>query len=70
MVINGLKQGQTRESLQAALDNPKFSSKTINGEVKFLGNGDRQGKLILIQVQPFKNHPTGYQFQIIDPKKN
>ncbi|MGK7942249.1 MAG: ABC transporter substrate-binding protein [Crocosphaera sp.] len=70
VLINGLKQGQTRDTLQDALDNPQFSSETINGEVKFLANGDRKGQSILIQVQRSRNHPTGYDFQILEPKKN
>ncbi|MEL4894381.1 ABC transporter substrate-binding protein [Crocosphaera sp. Alani8] len=68
-VINGLKQSQTRESLQDILENPQFNSETINGVVRFFENGDRQGEPFLVQVKPSKNHPTGYDFQIVDQKK-
>ncbi|MDJ0659763.1 MAG: hypothetical protein QNJ42_09770 [Crocosphaera sp.] len=70
MLINGLQQSQTREDLRNVLNNPDFSSKTVNGEVKFLPNGDRQGQSVLLQVQPSRDHPSGYDFEIIDPKKN
>ncbi len=64
--IEGLRQGQTRDTLQQAIENPQFSTNTINGIVKFLPNGDRSVKGIIVQVQPSK-HQTGYDFIPIEP---
>lgn len=66
-LITGLSKGQTRQTLQQALADPQFVSKTINGEVKFLPDGGRAGKAIILQVQPFKlnNNKTGYDFQLV-----
>jgi branched-chain amino acid transport system substrate-binding protein len=66
-VATGLKTAKNRKTLQEVLGNqkPPFSSKTINGEVKFLPNRDRVGKPIILQVQPDRSHQTGYDFKLI-----
>ncbi|MEL4894386.1 ABC transporter substrate-binding protein [Crocosphaera sp. Alani8] len=61
-LIEGLRQGETRETLQKALERSQFRAKTINGEVKFLPNGDRSGKGIILEVKPSQKHETGYNF--------
>lgn len=66
-LANGLKVGQTRTELQQALAQPKFVSKTLNGEVRFLPNGDRTGQAIIVQIQPAKTHVTGYDFIPVAP---
>ncbi|MFN9174184.1 MAG: ABC transporter substrate-binding protein [Synechocystis sp.] len=66
-VANGLKVGQTRQALQRALAQPTFVSKTINGDVSFLPNGDRTGQAIIVQIQPAPSHVTGYDFTPITP---
>jgi branched-chain amino acid transport system substrate-binding protein len=66
-VATGLKQSQNRQGLQKALESPNFISKTINGEVKFLSNGDRAGQATIVQVKPSSSHPTGYDFMPVMP---
>jgi len=66
-VANGLSVNPTRQGLQQALSQSDFASKTINGEVRFLPNGDRTGQATIVQVQQSKTHPTGYDFIPIAP---
>jgi branched-chain amino acid transport system substrate-binding protein len=61
-IAQGLKQSQNRQELQKVLRNDKFSFSGATGEVKFSPSGDRKLKTILIQVQPSKSSPTGYDF--------
>jgi branched-chain amino acid transport system substrate-binding protein len=53
--------------LQKAIKSPQFMAKSINGEVKFLANGDRAGKALILQVKPSPSHATGYDFVPIAP---
>lgn len=66
-IIAGLNVGQTRDTLQKAIKSPQFMAKSINGEVKFLANGDRAGKAVILQVKPSPSHATGYDFVPIAP---
>lgn len=61
-IITGLQTDKTRDTLQKALENPLFVAKTSNGDVKFLPNGDREGKPIIVQMQPSKLNPLGFDF--------
>jgi branched-chain amino acid transport system substrate-binding protein len=59
-VIAGLQQGNTRQTLQQALQNPNFSTPGSGDLVRFLDTHDRRLKPILVQVQP--NGVGGYRF--------
>jgi branched-chain amino acid transport system substrate-binding protein len=61
-VANGLEIAASREGLQKALSEPDFVSATINGEVRFLPNGDRAGQATIVRIKPSKDHVTGYDF--------
>lgn len=61
-VANGLEIAASREGLQKALSEPDFVSATINGEVKFLPNGDRAGQATIVRIKSSKGHVTGYDF--------
>lgn len=63
-IIEGLKQGRTRSTLQAALRSPGFSAAGAGEVVKFLPSGDRLSHPTLVQVQPTN---VGYDFVPINP---
>lgn len=58
-IAQGLKKATTRQSLQAALTNRRFSISGATGRFKF-ENGDRIGKILLVNIQPAKSKQ--YQF--------
>jgi branched-chain amino acid transport system substrate-binding protein len=62
VVANALAVAPSREGLQKVLTEPEFVSSTINGEVRFLPNGDRAGEATLVQIKPSPSHVTGYDF--------
>ncbi len=61
-VAHGLEISASRPGLQKVLSEPDFVSDTINGEVRFLPNGDRAGQATIVRIQPSKGHVTGYDF--------
>jgi branched-chain amino acid transport system substrate-binding protein len=50
-IASGLQRSATRSGLQQTLRNPQFSAVGATGEVKFLGNGDREITPMIAQVQ-------------------
>ncbi len=67
VVATGLQTNPTRQGLQQTLSQPTFVSQTLNGKVKFLPNGDRADKAIIVQVKPSSSHETGYDFFPLSP---
>lgn len=66
-VFTGLKSGLSREQLQKTLSNSGFSFNGATGPIQFLPSGDRQGKGLLIKIQPGKDSGTGYDFVSFQP---
>lgn len=65
VLSQGLGQNPSRSGLQQALGNSQFIVKSINGEVRFLPNGERSGPATLVEMKPAPGHITGYDFQLI-----
>ena len=63
-IAQALSQNPTREGIQEALSNSDFSASGVMQPIQFLPSGDRDGKLIMVQVQ--RRNPsrsgTGYDF--------
>ncbi len=66
-VIQGLQQSYNRQELQAILHNPNFSANGATGKIEFLPSGDRNGKALLVKVQP-TNTQLGYDFFPLTPQ--
>ena len=64
VIITALKRSNTRQELQKVLSSPAFSVNGATGTIKFLPSGDRDGKSILVKVQP---SGTGYDFVRLNP---
>jgi branched-chain amino acid transport system substrate-binding protein len=52
----------TRANIQATLSSDDFSVMGASGTVRFLPNGDRNGKAQLVEVQPEPSSRFGYDF--------
>jgi branched-chain amino acid transport system substrate-binding protein len=63
-IAQALKQAPTREGIQDTLSRNDFSSPGVKETVKFLPSGDREGNLIMVEVQPANpsRSGTGYDF--------
>jgi branched-chain amino acid transport system substrate-binding protein len=66
-IATGLTQGQTRQTLQAALRNPDFQAMGAGDPIRFLASGDRQIKPVLLQI---KANAGNYEFSLVTPKMN
>ncbi|WP_196516197.1 ABC transporter substrate-binding protein [Nostoc sp. WHI] len=66
-IITGLRKHDTREGLQQALSDPNFVASGATGTIKFKPDGDREGKSLLVKIEP-KNPSksgTGYDFVLL-----
>ncbi|QSJ17092.1 amino acid ABC transporter substrate-binding protein [Nostoc sp. UHCC 0702] len=61
-IAKGLQQSKNRDELQQVLHSPSFSVYGATGKIEFLPSGDRNGKAILVKVQPSNKSSTGYDF--------
>jgi branched-chain amino acid transport system substrate-binding protein len=61
---NTRQELQVRQELQKVLSSPSFSVNGATGKIEFLKSGDRDGKSILVKVQP---SGTGYDFVRLNP---
>ena len=63
-IIAALKQTPTREGIQNTLASSGFTASGVVEAVKFLPSGDRNGDLIMVEVQPANpsRSGTGYDF--------
>lgn len=66
-LIAGLRQGNSRQALQAALSNPSFRTNGATGTIQFLPSGDRSTRATLVQIRPGQVSGTGYDFVPIPP---
>jgi branched-chain amino acid transport system substrate-binding protein len=67
VIITALKQSETRQELQKILSRPDFSVNGATGKIQFLHSGDRDGKSILVKVQPGTESGFGYDFVPLKP---
>jgi len=70
VIIAGLEEGSTRQSLQKVLSNPNFSAAGATGKIQFSPSGDRQGGVFLVKIEPCKSSKscsssTGYDFVLV-----
>ena len=63
-IAQALEQASSREGIQSALSSSDFSAPGVVQPVKFLPSGDRDGRLIMVEVQPANpsRSGTGYDF--------
>ncbi|MDR9405409.1 MAG: ABC transporter substrate-binding protein [Halothece sp. Uz-M2-17] len=63
-IAQALEQNPTREGVQNALSSNGFSAEGVLQPIKFLPSGDRDGRLIMVEVQPANpsRSGTGYDF--------
>ncbi len=63
-IAQALAQDPTRKGIQNALSSSSFSAPGVMQPVKFLPSGDRDGQLIMVEVQPTNpsRSGTGYDF--------
>ncbi|MEC4818319.1 MAG: ABC transporter substrate-binding protein [Scytonema sp. PMC 1069.18] len=70
-IIAGLKQSSTREGLQKALSNPKFSAQGAGGKIQFSPKtGAREDGVFLVRIEPCDPTEscisrTGFRFKLI-----
>lgn len=60
--IEALKQNPTREGIQAAFSEARFSAEGATGEIRFLPSGDRNQAVQLVEVEKGKRSGFGYDF--------
>ncbi|MBD6619024.1 ABC transporter substrate-binding protein [Komarekiella sp. 'clone 1'] len=70
VIIAGLEEGSTRQSLQKVLSNPNFSATGATGKIQFSPSGDRLGGVFLVKVEPCESSKscsssTGYDFVLV-----
>lgn len=65
-ILSGLRQTNSREGLQKALSNPRFSAKGATGTIQFLPSRDRNGASILVRVQ-HNSQTNDYEFALVSP---
>ncbi|MFP4134490.1 MAG: ABC transporter substrate-binding protein [Halothece sp.] len=63
-IAQALEQNPTREGIKEALSDSDFSAEGVVEPVEFLPSGDRDGRLIMVEVQPANpsRSGTGYDF--------
>lgn len=63
-IAQALEQNPTRKGVQNALSSNDFSAPGVVQPIKFLPSGDRDGRLIMVEVQPANKSRsgTGYDF--------
>ena len=63
-IAQALEQNPTREGIKNALSNRDFSAEGVVQPVEFLPSGDRDGRLMMVEVQPANpsRSGTGYDF--------
>ncbi|WP_171814887.1 ABC transporter substrate-binding protein [Halothece sp. PCC 7418] len=63
-IAQAIEQNPSREGLQNALSSSGFSAPGVIQPIKFLPSGDRDGRLIMVEVQPANpsRSGTGYDF--------
>ncbi|WP_211175915.1 ABC transporter substrate-binding protein [Brasilonema sp. UFV-L1] len=75
-IATGLEKSSTRDGLQQVLRSQSFFANGATGKIEFLPSGDslaaalradRNGKPKLVQIQPSKKSPTGYDFIPLNP---
>lgn len=66
-IITGLRKHNTREGLQQALSDPNFLASGATGTIKFKPDGDREGKPLLVKIEPRNpsKSGTGYDFVLL-----
>ncbi len=66
VILKGLQQVNSRQKLQEILQNPNFRSEGSLGTIRFMQNGDRISRGVLVKIQPGEKSGTGYDFAYID----
>jgi branched-chain amino acid transport system substrate-binding protein len=63
-IAEALEQASTREEIQDVLSSSNFSAPGVVQPVEFLPSGDRDGRLMMVEVQPANpsRSGTGYDF--------
>ena len=63
-IAQALEQNPTREGIQQALSSNTFSASGVVQPIRFLPSGDRDGRLMMVEVQPANpsRSGTGYDF--------
>jgi len=63
-IAQAIEQNLSRDGIQKALASPDFSAPGVVQPIKFLPSGDRDGRLMLVEVQPANpsRSGTGYDF--------
>ncbi|MDR9405408.1 MAG: receptor ligand binding family protein, partial [Halothece sp. Uz-M2-17] len=63
-IAQAIEQNPSREGIQNALSSSGFSAQGVVQPVKFLPSGDRDGRLMMVEVQPANpsRSGTGYDF--------
>ena len=66
VILQGLQQANSRQQLQEIIQNPSFRSQGALGTIRFMQNGDRISRGVLVRVQPGNKSGTGYDFAYLD----
>ena len=66
-IVTGLQSNSTRSELQNVLHSSSFLATGATGKIEFLPSGDRNGNAILVQIQPSRTSPSGYDFVPLNP---
>ncbi|QDZ38987.1 ABC transporter substrate-binding protein [Euhalothece natronophila Z-M001] len=68
-IAQALEQSPTREGLKNALSDSDFSAEGVMQPIEFLPSGDRDGDLVMVEVQPASpsRSGTGYDFVPYEP---
>lgn len=67
IIAQGLESASTRQQLQEALANPRFSTQGATANINFLPSGDRNIQGTLIKIEPGEQSQTGYDFVSYQP---
>lgn len=66
VILEGLKQTSSRQRLQEIVQNPNFKSYGASGLIRFMQNGDRISKGVLVRIEPGKKSGVGYDFAYVE----
>ncbi len=68
VIIKGLQITNSRQQLQEILAHPRFIAEGSSGPIRFMENGDRLARGVLVRVEPGKKSGTGYDFTYLESK--
>ena len=68
VLIKGLQRTDNRQQLQEVIHNSRFIADGSAEPIRFMQNGERLARGVLVRVEPGKKSGTGYDFNYLESK--